>query len=362
MAGLQIDSTIMWRVSRRLLSMARLSPKESWLARIATRELRFDCNQEITMVHLERLHMEMEDYIPKPVVKPGSAPSSASSSSGGFFSSLFGGGSGKQAPSSDPRATPPLEGLEKVPRGLYMHGGVGCGKSMLMDTLYDCSPLEDGAEKKRLHFLEFMLDVHKRMHELRKNSPDMGDPMPYLAYDIASSTQLLCFDEFQVTDVADALVICRLFRYLFAHGLVMVATSNRHPNQLYLNGIQRESFLPFIDDVMERCETHNLLSGVDYRSERAVSEAGGIYLHPLTPLVKSKVDTLFKRLTKGAPAPPQTLRLRGRELEVPTAANSVARFSFDALCGRPLGAEDYLGIASAFHTVIVEDMPGLTYR
>ena len=159
-----------------------------------------------------------------------------------------------------------------------------------------------------------------------------------------------------MTDIADAMVIKRLFRYLFANGLVMVATSNRHPTALYKNGIQRASFVPFIDDLMERCETHDLRSGTDYRSERAVNEAGGIYLYPLGSRTQEQIDTLFSKLTKGDATPKQMLRLRGRELEVPAAAHSVARFTFDGLCGRPLGAEDYLGIASAFHTVIVEQV------
>jgi len=184
--------------------------------------------------------------------------------------------------------------------------------------------------------------------------------MPYIAHDIAATTHLLCFDEFQVTDVADALVMRRLFRFLFSHGLVMVATSNREPTELYKNGIQRTSFLPFIDDLKQRCYAHDLQSGTDYRTLNAIDAHGGTYMHPLTAATRSRVSDLFSRLTKGADIKPQTLRLRGRDLLVPSAANAVARFKFDELCGRPLGAEDYLGIASAFHTVVVEEVPQLS--
>ena len=281
-------------------------------------------------------------------------------SGGGFFSSLssmFGGGGG--GGDSSASAEPTLASLGDVPRGVYMYGGVGCGKSLLMDTFFDCVPLAMG-RKRRVHFHEFMLEVHRRFHELRQASPEMGDPMPYVAYDISAATSLLCFDEFQVTDVADALVMRRLFRYLFAHGLVMVATSNRKPTELYKNGIQRDSFLPFIADLEERCLAHDLASGTDYRTLHAISAGGGTYMTPLSAETAANIDALFGRLTKGGPAPAQTLRLRGRELQVPAAANSVARFTFNELCGRPLGAEDYLGIASAFHTVIVEDVPALS--
>jgi len=256
-------------------------------------------------------------------------------------------------------AEPTLDGLEGVPVGLYMYGGVGVGKSLLMDTFFEVAPVEP-SHKSRLHFHEFMLDVHKRMHELRQANPELGDPMPYIAYDIAATTQLLCFDEFQVTDVADALVMRRLFRWLFAHGLVMVATSNREPSDLYLNGIQRTSFLPFIDDLKQRCYAHDLQSGTDYRTLNAIDAHGGTYMHPLDAATRARADELFRRLTKGGQASPQTLQLRGRTLRVPAAGNSVARFTFSELCGRPLGAEDYLGIATAFHTVVVEEVPQLS--
>jgi protein AFG1 len=380
--------------TRRLCSSssARISPLQAYDAGVKSGELRRDHCQEAALEHLERLYDEMCSWEPLPPPPPPPPPGKkewrgpkfdaygqpigggamytgvdnkqGGDSGGGFFSaigSFFGGGGGgeKNSKGGGEGADPSLEGLDAVPRGVYMHGGVGCGKSFLMDTFFDCAPLERG-QKRRVHFHEFMLEVHKRMHELRRDSPDMGDPMPYVAYDISVTTKLLCFDEFQVTDVADALVMRRLFRFLFSHGLIMVATSNRQPTELYKNGIQRDSFLPFIDDLQLRCESHDLASGTDYRTLHAVSAGGGTYLHPLGPETSARIEELFRRLTKGEKAPAQTLRLRGRELEVPAAGSSVARFTFNELCGRPLGAEDYLGIASAFHTVIVEEIPKLS--
>ena len=260
-----------------------------------------------------------------------------SNTGGGMWSalsSLFGSGSG-QSTGSGGSTDPDLSGLEDVPRGVYMYGGVGCGKSLLMDMFFDGAPL-DASRKRRVHFHEFMLEVHRRMHELRQASPDMGDPVPYVAYDIAATTSLLCFDEFQVTDVADALVMRRLFRHLFARGAVLVATSNRRPDQLYLNGIQRESFLPFIADLEQRCHAHDLASGTDYRTMAAISTGGGTYLQPLNDDTKGKLDALFDNLSKGLPARPKVLRLRGRDLHVPSASGCVARFSFDELCGAHL--------------------------
>ena len=365
-------------------SGASASPIEVWNAGVARGELREDAKQEAALVHLESLYQELLLYQPQRPKPPPPPPKeskwkgptmdaygepigggamytgvdNSAESGGGFISSLtsmFSGSGGTKTTDTDP----PLEGLESVPRGLYMYGGVGCGKSLLMDTFYDCVPLPPGA-KRRVHFHEFMLEVHRRMHELRQETPEMGDPVPYVAYDISAVTSLLCFDEFQVTDVADALVMRRLFRYLFSHGLVMVATSNRRPSDLYLNGIQRESFLPFIDDLTARCKSHDLASGTDYRTLNALDAGAGTYLTPLGPETQASVDALFGRLTKGDATPAQTLRLRGRDLAVPAAAHSVARFEFNGLCGRPLGAEDYLGISQAFHTVIVENVPALS--
>ncbi len=373
--------------ARRLCSSASAGPQASYEARVASGELRPDDKQQAALVHLQRLHEELVGWQPRPPPPPPPPPTEKvwrgpqfdaygqptgggtmytgvankdKDNDGGMWSaitSLFGGGGGGGG--SGASSEPTLSDLESVPRGVYMYGGVGCGKSLLMDTFFDVAPV-DPSRKRRVHFHEFMLEVHRRMHELRQASPEMGDPVPSVADDISSTTSLICFDEFQVTDVADALVMRRLFRYLFAHGLVLVATSNRRPDELYKNGIQRSSFLPFIADLEERCHAHDLASGTDYRTLAAVSAGGGTYLHPLGAETRAAVDRLFASLSQEPAPKPHTLRLRGRELHVPAAANFVARFSFAELCGKPLGAEDYIGISGAFHTVIVEDVPKLS--
>ena len=250
-----------------------------------------------------------------------------------------------------------------APRGVYLVGGVGCGKTLLMDVFYSHCGIAEPA-KRRLHFNEFMLDIHGRMHSLRRDHPELGDPLPTLSHDIASTTRLLCFDEFQVTDVADALVMRRLFRRLFNLGLVMVATSNRVPEELYLNGIQRQLFLPFIDDLREKCECVELGSSVDYRMLGSVSRGARTYMYPLGDSTNVALDEFFANLSSGGVMVRQTLSLRGRELLVERASlkGQVARFTFDELCGRPLGAEDYLGIAEAYRTVFLENVPQLTFK
>mmetsp|Transcript_52444 Transcript_52444/g.154776 ORF Transcript_52444/g.154776 Transcript_52444/m.154776 type:complete len:285 (+) Transcript_52444:6-860(+) len=248
---------------------AGLSPVETFQRAIAAGIIREDPHQTAALEHLERLHQELLTFEPpKPTPPPPpfgtSADSKKGGDGGGLWSSLtsvFGGGGESASKKADDGKLPELS---DVPVGVYMYGGVGVGKSLLMDTFFDCAPIAP-EKKRRVHFHEFMLEVHRRMHVLRQTQPELGDPVPTLAYDISSSTQLLCFDEFQVTDVADALVMRRLFHLLFSNGLVMVTTSNRPPIDLYKNGIQRESFVPFIGELEQRCCLHNLSSTSDYR-------------------------------------------------------------------------------------------------
>ena len=359
-------------------------PLDVYVAAVQSGALREDAHQLAALEKLQRLHHELAAYEPPPPPPPPPPPTKGEwkgpqfdeygqpvgggtmytgvsndgggSGGGSWFGRLFGGGA-----AAAPAAAPPRD-LSSVsaPRGVYMHGGVGCGKSLMMDSFFECCPVP-AARKRRLHFNEFMLEVHKRMHEWRVASPQAGDPLPYIAHDIGSATQLLCFDEFQVTDVADALVMRRLFAQLFSMGLTMVATSNRPPAQLYLNGIQRDSFVPFIHDLEARCEVHDLASKTDYRMVATVSAGARTYMHPLGAQTDAEMDALFAALAKGGRVAPQTLRLRGRDLHVPRAAvgAEVARFSFDQLCGAALGAEDYLGVASAYHTVFVDGVPAM---
>lgn len=234
--------------------------------------------------------------------------------------------------------------------GLYMWGGVGRGKSMLMDLFHAASPVPS----KRVHFHEFMGRVHRRLGEARAD-PDVSDPIPPVAKIFASEAKLLCFDEFQVTQIADAMILSRLFEDLFERGVTVVATSNRHPDELYKHGINRDLFVPFIGLLKERCEVFELASARDYRLER-LTEAPVWYVGAQAD---GALDRAFERLTLGADAQSCTLTVQGRKLEVAREAAGVARFSFEELCARPLGAQDYLTIAATFHTVLLDDIPVL---
>jgi cell division protein ZapE len=249
------------------------------------------------------------------------------------------------------------------PLGLYLYGGVGRGKSMLMDLFFDAVKVP-GGRKRRVHFHAFMLEVHGRLHQWRAANRGNGeaDPLPKLAADIAAETRLLCFDEFQVTNIADAMILGRLFGALFERGVVVVATSNRAPDDLYLNGLQRERFLPFIALLKQRLDILHLAGETDYRTTRLKDM--DVYFTPAGPEAESALDAAFHRLTEDADGErveigPMVLAVLGRKVEVPAAARGTARFTFDALCGRPLGPADYLAIAREFHTVIVSGIPAM---
>ena len=248
--------------------------------------------------------------------------------------------------------------------GLYLWGGVGRGKSMLMDLFFETAAPK---AKRRVHFHEFMaevqdrLDTWRRMSEAdRKRSPWRvkgagDDPIPPVAKQVAESAGLLCFDEFQVTQIADAMILARLFEQLFARGVTMVATSNRHPDDLYKDGINRPLFLPFIRLLKERCDIFHLASDRDYRLDRLI--AAPVWYAPLGPAAEASLDTVWTRLTSGAHAQHVTLTVKGRKLEVSREAAGIARFSFQELCARPLYSRDYLAIAANFHTIILSDIP-----
>ena len=240
------------------------------------------------------------------------------------------------------------------PRGLYVHGGVGRGKTMLMDLFY---ANVDFAPKSRHHFHEFMADVHDRIGAARKKFP--GDPIPIVASQIADETGLLCFDEMHVTDIADAMILGRLFTVLFARGVVVVSTSNAHPSELYKNGLNRQLFLPFIDLIEDYMDVVELSSGKDFRLEKLTGHP--LYYSPLTQSATQELDQHWTRLT-GLPVEPSptALEVMGRQIPVPMAALGVARFEFDDLCAKPLGARDYLKVAHAFHTVLIDAIPVLT--
>lgn len=239
-------------------------------------------------------------------------------------------------------------------KGIYIHGDVGRGKSMLMDLFFDHCPV---GSKRRVHFHAFMIEVHAFMHQWREGND--GDPIIPLSVRIRESAKLLCFDEFHVTDIADAMILGRLFKALFESGLIMVATSNRHPDDLYKNGLQRQRFLPFIDQIKEQTSVIELDAAQDYRlvHMRALST---MYFIPLGNDADNFVQHSFDELTQGAQASPRILRVNGRDVRLPAVHGDIAMASFSDLCETPLGSADYLEIACDFSTLILSNIPRLT--
>lgn len=238
------------------------------------------------------------------------------------------------------------------PKGLYLWGGVGRGKSMLMDIFVENL---EGIDARRVHFHAFMQEIHEALHEARKTGVD--DAIAPVARDVAASVRLLAFDEMQITDITDAMIVGRLFEALFADGVVVITTSNRVPDDLYKQGLNRDLFVPFIDLIKERMVVHEMASPTDYRQDRLAGSQ--VYFTPVNAESRAEMNAVWNDLTSGADGAPLTLRVKGRDVVLPRFHNGIGRARFHGLCGQPLGAADYLAVADAVRVLLLDDIPTL---
>jgi cell division protein ZapE len=248
---------------------------------------------------------------------------------------------------------------EPPPRGLYVHGEVGRGKTMLMDLFFQQSSV---AHKRRAHFHEFMAEVHERIYAYRQNIArgeiDDADVIGLTAHAIFDEAWLLCFDEFHVTDIADAMILGRLFARLFGLGTVVVATSNVAPDDLYKGGLNRALFLPFIAEITGHMDVMRLDARTDFRLEKLAGAKMWLINDPEAEFVLNRA---WGKMTGNAPCKPRDITIKGRKLHVPCSAHGVARFSFADICEKPLGAGDYLRLARDYHTIIIDRIPVMDY-
>jgi cell division protein ZapE len=255
-----------------------------------------------------------------------------------------------------PRRTGLFSGLfsrpATAPKGLYLWGGVGRGKSMLMDLFHAAT---DTPAKRRVHFHAFMQDVHRGMHAARKT--EVEDPLAPVAQAVIDDTRLLCFDEMQITDITDAMIVGRLFQMLLDAGVVIVTTSNRPPQDLYKTGLNRALFLPFIDLIQQRLQVVELESPTDYRQHRLTGAQ--VWFTP-AGRARTAIDAIWADLTGGAVGEVLRLPVNGRTVELPRFANGTGRASFWDLCAKPLGPADFLAIAASVRVLILEDIPQLS--
>lgn len=306
-------------------------PLPAYRARVASGALVPDQAQALAAETLQDLWRRLRGYDPHP-----EAPER-----GGFVSRFFRRRSAEGAP-------------EGTPHGLYLVGGVGRGKSMLMDLFFACA---DVPRKRRIHFHQFMQECHQRIHAWKKAHPGEADPIPPLADAVAAEAALLCFDEFQVHDITDAMILGRLFEALFGRGVVVVATSNTLPQDLFKGRPGRDAFLPFIALIRERLDVLVLDAARDYRRERILGLP--TWHTPLGGRAERALDAAFRELTGEAQGKPCRLAVLGRFLELPEVARGVARAEFEALCGRHLGPADYLALATHIHTLVLDGVPRL---
>ncbi|EFH13020.1 cell division protein ZapE [Teichococcus cervicalis] len=309
-------------------------PLPAYRAKVAAGELRSDPAQAQAAEILQDLWRRTRGYDPKrevPTAEPGS----------GFMSRFF-------------RRKPVEEAPGNAPQGLYLVGEVGRGKSMLMDLFFLCA---DVPRKQRIHFHQFMQQSHQRIHAWKKQHGDSADPIPPLADSITAEASLLCFDEFQVHDIADAMILGRLFEALFARGTVIVATSNTAPDDLFKGRPGRDAFLPFIALINRHVSVLQLKSQQDYRRDRI--QGLPTWHSPVDGRAERALNAAFKELTGKPHGEPEEISVLGRKVRVSQAVGGVARADFDELCGLPLGPADYLALSTHFHTLVLDGIPRL---
>lgn len=395
------------RFVRRFSSFSALPPSsgalfDQYAKMVMSGLIKESAAQHETLRHLQLVYDNIAAYpapvaqrsSPQPSLATSSAPpkQSSSRSGGSWFSSMFSSGdddaspspfsSGARAssspasPSSSAYSAAPLSVNSAKPPGLYLYGGTGCGKTMMMDLFFDQAPMPLN-RKKRIHFHEFLLMIHQRLHVERSANPSGGDALfPIAQKFVERDAHLLCLDEFQVTDIADAMILQRLFSALFDAGCVVVATSNRPPDELYWGGLNRPLFLPFIPVLKANCAVHHIVEPTDYRMLHAANHA--LFHTPLNEQTRAETARIFEALLgkeasagPGQQQQPRALRARaetvtvmsGRQIAVRAAHSEggggigCARFTFAELCDQPYGASDYLAIAERYGAIVLDNIP-----
>jgi cell division protein ZapE len=307
-------------------------PLRAYRARVAAGDLAADPSQLMAAERLQHLWVKLHGYDPPPFTP----------AANGFFARLL--------------QRRPTEGADQTrPNGLYLVGAIGRGKSMLMDLFFAAA---DARRKRRVHFHRFMQDAHARIHAWRRANAEGADPIPPLADAIAGEAALLCFDEFQVNDIADAMILGRLFEALFERGVVVVATSNTLPDDLFKGQPGRDAFLPFIALIKQHLDVLVMDDGPDFRRDRL--RGMPIWYVPANASARHALDAAFAALTGNAEPHARRLLIMGRSFTVPVAAAGVARFEFSDLCATALGAGDYLALATHFHALVLDNIPAFS--